>query len=74
LCGVRGQSAQRLCWFILGVAEGKPRDAWYSPVGMPNVSQAGLESVSGVQVSSSFLSVTWHGETFHGLGVQGVKV
>jgi hypothetical protein len=23
---------------------------------------------------SCFLSVTWHGEAFHGLGVQGVEV
>jgi hypothetical protein len=27
-----------LCWFTLGVAGGKPRDAWCSPVGLLNVS------------------------------------
>jgi hypothetical protein len=27
-----------------------------------------------VQQPSCFLSVTWRGEAFHGLGVQGVKV
>jgi hypothetical protein len=26
------------------------------------------------QQPSSFLSVMWHGEALHGLGVQGVKV
>jgi hypothetical protein len=36
-----------LCWFIPGMAGGKLRDAWHSPVGLPNVSQAGLEPAHG---------------------------
>jgi hypothetical protein len=35
-----------LCWFILGVAVGVPRATWCSTVGLPNVSQAGLETAS----------------------------
>jgi hypothetical protein len=44
------------------------------PVGLLNVYQGGLELVSGSIGASCFLSVTWHGEAFHGLGAQGVKV
>jgi hypothetical protein len=48
LWGGQGVSLPRgLRWFILGVAGGIPHDAWYSPVGLLNVSQAGLEPVSG---------------------------
>jgi hypothetical protein len=36
-----------LCWFIPGVAVGIPSDAWCSSVGLPDVSQAGLETASG---------------------------
>jgi hypothetical protein len=36
-----------LCWFILGVAGGILHKAWHSPVGLPNVSPAGLEPASG---------------------------
>jgi hypothetical protein len=44
----QGVSPSRgLCWFIPGVALGIPCDAWCSPVGMPNVSQAGLELAFG---------------------------
>jgi hypothetical protein len=44
--------------------------------GMPNVSQAGLELASGsnIQERSCFLSLTWRGEAFHGLGIQGVEI
>jgi hypothetical protein len=47
---------------------------------LPNVSQAGMEpAVVGWQWQwqwqlTSFLSVTWHGEAFHGLGVQAIEV
>jgi hypothetical protein len=37
----------RPCWFILGVAGRIPCDAWCSPVGLLNVSQAGLEPATG---------------------------
>jgi hypothetical protein len=36
-----------LCWFITGVAGEMLHDAWCSPVGLLNVSQAGLEPASG---------------------------
>jgi hypothetical protein len=36
-----------VCGFIPGVAGGIPHDTWFSPVGLLNISQAGLESVSG---------------------------
>jgi hypothetical protein len=40
--GLRGgQSVQRLCWFIPGVA------MRISPIGLPDVSQASLERASG---------------------------
>jgi membrane protein insertase Oxa1/YidC/SpoIIIJ len=40
-----------------------------------NVSQAGLElAIWWLWEPSCFLSVTWHGEAFYGLGVQGIKV
>jgi hypothetical protein len=42
-----GFKPRRLCWFILGVAGGILHDAWCSPVGLLNVSQAGLEPASG---------------------------
>jgi hypothetical protein len=48
-----------------------PRGDWCSSVGLLNVSQAGLKPVCQ---PSCFLSVTWCGEAFHGLGVQGVEV
>jgi hypothetical protein len=43
-------------------------------VGLLNVSQAGLEQHLAAQEPSCFLSVTWYGEAFHRLGVQGVEV
>jgi hypothetical protein len=42
--------------------------------GLPSVSQAGLELVSGGSGSPPVFCVRWHGEAFYGLGVQGVKV
>jgi hypothetical protein len=72
VCGV--SQPRGLCWLILGVAGGIPCDALCSCVDLPNVSQTGLELVSGSGEPSCFLSVTWHREAFHGLGVQGVKV
>jgi hypothetical protein len=63
-----------LCWFILRMAVGILRDTWYSPFGLPNVSQAGLEAVSGGVAALLFLSVMWCGKAFHRLRVQGVKV
>jgi hypothetical protein len=36
-----------LCWFIPGVVGGILCNAWCSPVGLPNVSRAGLELASG---------------------------
>jgi hypothetical protein len=42
--------------------------------GMLNVSQAGLKLTSGGGGSPFVFCVTWHGEAFHGLGVQGSKV
>jgi hypothetical protein len=38
---------RELRWFIPGVAVGIPHDAWFSPVGLLDVSQAGLELASG---------------------------
>jgi hypothetical protein len=47
--------------------------------GLLNFSQAGLELVAAVELvaveqPTCFLSLMWHGESFCGLGVQGVKV
>jgi hypothetical protein len=42
-----------------------------------NISQAGLELAADGwqgQHPTCFLSVTWHGETFYGLEVQGAEV
>jgi hypothetical protein len=50
-----------------------PIDAWCSPIGLPNVSQAGLELCLAAWELSCFLSVTWCGEAFHLLGVQCFK-
>jgi hypothetical protein len=47
VCHAGSHSVQGLCWFILGLAVGIPHDAWCSPVGLPDVSQAGLEPLSG---------------------------
>jgi hypothetical protein len=64
-----------LCWFIPGVAGGIPCDAWCLPVWsfecFPSRFGAGVWQQ---QQPTCFLSVTWHGEAFYGLGVQGVKV
>jgi hypothetical protein len=50
-------------------------DAWCSPVWsvecLPSRFGAGVWSR---QQPSCFLSVTWHGEAFYGLGVQGIEV
>jgi hypothetical protein len=63
-----------LCWFILGVTGGKPHDALWSPVGLPNVSQAGLEPLSGGLEALLFsqCNVAWR--SFPQVGVQDVKV
>jgi hypothetical protein len=52
-----GFKPRRLCWFILGVAGGILHDAWCSPVGLLNVSQAGLEPASGGAAALLFSSV-----------------
>jgi hypothetical protein len=44
--GWRVSLPRGLCWFIPRVAEGILHNALCSPVGLPNVSQAGLEPVS----------------------------
>jgi hypothetical protein len=51
------------------------RDAWFSPVWSADC----LPSRFGAVIwqwwePSCFLSVTWHGEAFRGLGVQAVEV
>jgi hypothetical protein len=49
-----------LCWFISGVTGEIPCDAWCSPVGLPNFSQAGFESASGsVAALLSQYNVVW---------------
>jgi hypothetical protein len=58
--------------FILGVAGGIPCDAWRSPVGLLNVSQAGLEPAVVGALLFSQCNVVWR--SFHRLGVQGVEV
>jgi hypothetical protein len=47
--------------FIPGVAVGIPHDAWFSPSGLPNVSQAGLELASGGTSALLFsqCNMTW---------------
>jgi hypothetical protein len=47
VCQVVVSLPRVLCWFIPGTAGGIPRDTWCSPVGLPNVYQAGLEPASG---------------------------
>jgi hypothetical protein len=47
LQGVGFSLPRWLCWFILVVAGGILCDAWCSPVGLPNVFQAGFEPTSG---------------------------
>jgi hypothetical protein len=64
-----------LCWFIPEVAGGILCDSWCSSVW----SSECLPSRFGTGVwqrwkPSCFLSVTWHGEALHGLGVQVVEV
>jgi hypothetical protein len=54
-----------LCWFISGVAVGIQCDTWCSPVDLLNVSQAGLELVSGGRGALLFLSVMWCVEAFY---------
>jgi hypothetical protein len=50
-----------LYWFILGVSGGILHDTWCSPVGLPNVSQAGLESAHGGTAAFLFsqCNVAW---------------
>jgi hypothetical protein len=73
-CRIGVSVPRGLCWFIPGVDVGILHDDWCSPVGLPNVSQAGWSQHLAAQEPSCFLSVTWHGEAFHGLGVQGVEI
>jgi hypothetical protein len=56
-----GLSAQGLCWFILRVVGEKLREAWCSPGGLPNVSQAGLEPTSDGMAAPLFsqCDVVW---------------
>jgi hypothetical protein len=74
LCGEVSLS-RGLCWFILGVAVGILHDAWHSSVWSPKCfwSRCGAGSW-WQQQPSCFLSVTWCGETFYWLGVQGVEI
>jgi hypothetical protein len=46
-CEVGVSLSRSLCWVIPGVVVGISHDTWCSPVGLRNVSQAGLESTSG---------------------------
>jgi hypothetical protein len=62
-----------LCWFIPGVAGGILHDTWHSLL----LSAKFLPSRFGAgiwQWQEPSCSVTWCGEAFHGLGVQGVEV
>jgi hypothetical protein len=73
---LQGVSLPRgLCWFIPGVVGGILHDAWRLPVWsakyLPSRFGAGVWQQWQL---SCFLSITWHGEVFCGLGVQGVKV
>jgi hypothetical protein len=47
LAGQWGQPVHRAMLVYPGVAVGIPPEAWCSPIGLPDVSQAGLELVSG---------------------------
>jgi hypothetical protein len=51
----------RVCWLIPGMAGGIPCDAWCSPVGLPNVSQAGLKPASSGAAALLFsqYNVVW---------------
>jgi hypothetical protein len=53
---------------------GIQHDTWCSPVGLPDVSQAGLGMALEAQEPSCFLSVMCCGEALYRLGVQGVEV
>jgi hypothetical protein len=68
---------KRLCWFVPGVAGGIPHDTWCSPVWhakcLPSRFGASVWQQQQQQLTC-FLSVTWHGEVFHRLGVQSVKL
>jgi hypothetical protein len=71
----QGVSLSRgLCWFISGVAVGIPRDAWGSTVGLPGVSQAGLEPVSGSTGVLLFSLCNVARRSFVWAGVWGVEV
>jgi hypothetical protein len=70
-----GSLSRRLCWFIPGVAGGIPRDTWCSPVWSAEYLPSRFgDSIWQQWQHSCFLSVTWHGEAFYGLGVPGVEV
>jgi hypothetical protein len=56
VCGVVSLP-RGLCWFISGVGGGILYNTWCSPVGLLNVSQAGLEQVSGGGGSPPVFSV-----------------
>jgi hypothetical protein len=60
--------SRELCWFIPGVAVGLVCDACCSPVGLRNISQAGLELASGgmgallfSQCNVAWISFVWVG-------------
>jgi hypothetical protein len=64
---------RELCWFIVGVAGGILCDIWFSPVGLLNVSQAGLEPVSGSVAALLFSQCNMAWRSFpwaRGLGCQ----
>jgi hypothetical protein len=65
---------RRPCWFILGVAGGIPHDTWCSPVGLPNVSPAGLEPVSGSIAALLFSQCNMVWRSFPQARAQGIKV
>jgi hypothetical protein len=62
-----------LCWFIPGVAMGIPCDASLLTCWSASPKQIWSWLLVAWE-PSYFLSVTWHGEAFYRLGVQGVEV
>jgi hypothetical protein len=69
-----------LCWFIPGVAEGYRVTLAAHLFGQPKVSKQ-VQSLWPVAAAAAWgwrptcsLSVLWHGEVIHGLGIQCAKV
>jgi hypothetical protein len=61
LAGQGFSLSRGLCWFIPGMTVGIPCDAWCSPVGLPDISQASLELASGGTGALLFMqcNVAW---------------